>query len=101
MIINDDLLKMPLKDLNNIYFQFSLNQGKLTPGTSSLEFFLFSILPHTTSEPESQHYCSTIGYGTGCPESPWMPPPWRHSDSGWKGLQALGVHCRGPGLDDP
>jgi len=44
------------------------------------------------------------GTGTGCPERWWMPHPWRHLRSGWRGFEhpdcAVGVPvcCRGVGL---
>jgi len=27
--------------------------------------------------------------GTGCPEMQWMPHPWKHSRSGWRGCEHL------------
>ena len=31
-----------------------------------------------------------------CSETWWMPCPWRHSGSGWRGLWAAWSSCRGP-----
>jgi len=38
-------------------------------------------------------FYSKAGTGTGCPEGWWMPCPWRHSRSGWRGLWATESWC--------